>query len=132
MRFDDACVYFRTTKSHEDRFVPIDRDGGLLDELQRLKAMTMMDGGPFNCFAKNQNANDKWKRMIAKTWIPPVTMHDLRRTGISRALAAGMPVVPVMRLAGHHKIETTMRYDTQVSRDDMRKAVERLRTGDAS
>ncbi|MCH9033811.1 MAG: hypothetical protein IID42_04830, partial [Planctomycetes bacterium] len=34
--FDDSSVLFRRTKSHEDRYIPLDPAGGVLDELRRL------------------------------------------------------------------------------------------------
>jgi len=50
------------------------------------------------------------KRRAADAGIE-LTPHDLRRTFVTRALDAGVPVEKVQAAAGHSKIETTMRYD---------------------
>ncbi|HVZ33983.1 MAG TPA: site-specific integrase, partial [Polyangiaceae bacterium] len=39
------------------------------------------------------------------------TCHDLRRTAITHALAAGVPIADVATHVGHASIETTRRYD---------------------
>jgi len=57
--------------------------------------------------------------------IPHFTYHDLRRTGITRALLAGVPPITVQRLAGHREITTTMRHYAQVNNQDLRDGVER-------
>lgn len=126
VRFDDACVWFRQTKSKEDRFFPIAAGSGLLDSLRVLKAKTLQDGGPFRCFADKSNTHKKWRRVVKDAGIAPVTIHDLRRTGITRALLAGMPLVSVKELAGHESIKTTERYYLAVSKQDKRDAVARF------
>lgn len=124
--FNDRSVMFRSTKSHEDRFIPMDMHGGLLADLHKLKAKTLQDGGPFVAYRDSSNLHKKWCRIIAATEIPPVTIHDLRRTGITRALLAGMPSVVVQKLAGHKDIKTTVKYYTGVSKADLREALKRM------
>ncbi len=126
VKFDDASVLFRDTKSHENRFVPIKSALGLLDILRRLQVQTLQDGGPFTAFTDRHNLQKKWKAIVSHAKIEHVTIHDLRRTGITRALLGGMPPVAVQRLAGHKSIATTMRYYVQLDRDDLRKAVAKL------
>lgn len=125
IRFDEACVWFRNTKSHEDRFVPIVRTSPLWGSLRRLQVQTLKDAGPFLAY-KRRGVRECWDRMIREAKIEKATIHDLRRTGITRALLGGMAPVAVQAKAGHHSIETTMRYYVQVSKNDLREAVERL------
>ncbi|UCE61275.1 MAG: site-specific integrase [Phycisphaerales bacterium] len=129
VHFDDASIYFRSTKSHEDRFIPVAPESGLLDVLRRLQAMTLQDGGPFLAYGDRSNFAKKWNEVVEAADIPPITRHDLRRTGITRALLAGVPPAVVQELAGHKDIKTTMRYYAQVSRQDLRDAVSRIAVG---
>ena len=112
--------------THEDRFIPIDPSTELLDELRKLKIQTMQDGGPFVEYRDKSNTNKKWHAIVKQAEIPPITVHDLRRTGITRALLAGMPSVLVQRMAGHKNIKTTMEYYTEVTKQDLRDGVARL------
>ena len=73
------------------------------------------------------NVHKKWRRIVKAAEIPAITLHDLRRTGITRALLANMPPVVVQKLAGHRDIKTTLRYYTEVSKADLRQAVKRMR-----
>lgn len=127
VRFEDKSVLFRDTKSHEDRFVPIAESSSLLADLRRLQASTLQDGGPFVAYANPSTTTDKRLAIVKDAEIPYVTYHDLRRTGITRALLAGVPPITVQRLAGHRNIETTMRYYAQVDTQDLRDGVERAR-----
>ncbi len=126
--FDNHEVYFRSTKSHEDRFVPVE-DTNILATLRRLQAKTLQDGGPFVAYQDKSNLAKKWDRVVEDAGIPAVTRHDLRRTGITRALLAGMPPVAVQRIAGHAKITTTMDYYVEVEKQDLRDAMKRLAAG---
>ena len=126
VEFDDACVYFRSTKSHEDRFIPIDPKSGLLDVLRRLQVQTLQEGGPFRTYADRSNLNKKWKAVIKAAGIPPITVHDLRRTGITRALLASVPLVTVQKLAGHRDIKTTQKYYAEVGKEDLRAGIARV------
>ena len=94
----DRSVYFRSAKSYEDRFIPVE-DPAILDMLKRLRAKTRIDGGPFVAYSNRSDLAKKWDRIIAKADIPYLPRHDLRRTGITRALPANVPAVTVQRLA---------------------------------
>lgn len=39
--------------------------------------------------------------------------HDLRHTSVTRMVAAGMPIPEIMKISGHSKMETFLRYDNQ-------------------
>ncbi len=54
-----------------------------------------------------------------------ITFHDLRRTGISRALLDGVPPIVVQQVAGHADIKTTMEYYAEVYDGDVRSAMKR-------
>ncbi len=125
--FDDKSVVFRDTKSHEDRFVPIAESSSLLNDLRRLQAATILDGGPFAAYADHSNTAKKRAAILKDAEIPHITIHDLRRTGITRALLAGVPPITVQKLAGHRNIATTMRYYAQVDTQDLRDGVEKAR-----
>ncbi|MCH8881231.1 MAG: site-specific integrase [Planctomycetes bacterium] len=127
VRFDDKSVVFRDTKSFEDRFVPIAESSDLLDDLRRLQASTLQDGGPFVAQAQRTTTTDRRLAIVKDAEIPHFTYHDLRRTGITRALLAGVPPITVQRLAGHRNIGTTMRYYAQVDNQDLRDGVEKMR-----
>ncbi len=124
--FEEGSVCFRDTKSNEDRFVPIDNGSSLLSDLRRLKAKTMKDGGPFRSLSNASASNKKWYRILGDAGIKHITRHDLRRTGITRALVNGMPPTLVMKMAGHQNMATTMKYYAKVTQDDLRKAVAKL------
>lgn len=121
----DAAVLFRNTKSVEHRWIPIG-EPELVEALRRLQARTLKDGGPFVAYRDKSNVNKKWHAVVNAAGIPAITLHDLRRTGITRALLGNMPPVAVQKLAGHAKIETTMQYYVEVSKADLRAAVEKL------
>lgn len=123
IHFDEPGAHFRSTKSHEDRYIPIDPKSELLDTLRRLQVQTLQDGGPFARFADKSNLHKKWARIVAEAGIEHITVHDLRRTGITRALLDNMPVVVVKDLAGHQEIETTMRYYKGIKKRNLRDAV---------
>jgi len=115
VRFDDKAVVFRDTKSHQDRSVPIAESSGLLNNLRRLQAATILDGGPFVASANHCNTARKRAVILNDALIPNITIHDLRRTGITRALLAGVPHIRIQKLAGHRNITTTMRYYAEVN-----------------
>lgn len=127
VRFDDKSVTFRDTKSCEDRFIPIAESSSLLDDLRRLQASTMQDGGPFVAHAKPATTTDRRLVIVKDAEIPYFTYHDLRRTGITRALLAGVPPITVQKLAGHRNIATTMRYYVELNTQDLRDGVEKAR-----
>ena len=45
------------------------------------------------------------------------TFHDLRRTAITNWFYAGLEITEVMRLAGHSKYDTTLKYYLSVKDD---------------
>jgi integrase len=50
------------------------------------------------------------------------TFHDLRRTAITNWFYEGLEIIEVMRLAGHSKYDTTLKYYLAVKYDLIDKA----------
>ncbi|MCH7814060.1 MAG: site-specific integrase [Planctomycetes bacterium] len=121
---DEARVHFAKTKGKKDRFVPIAPE--VVVVLRRLQAQTLQAGGPF--VGMGNNINRAWSRIRKTAGVSDVTIHDLRRTYVTRLVRAGVPLPTVQKLAGHANMATTMRYYTQVDDADLRAGVEKLRT----
>lgn len=120
--FDNSTASFRDTKDKKDRRVPMDSD--VADVLRRLQAQTLQQGGPFTGMADNMSR--EWGRIRKRAGIEDVTIHDCRRSFVSRLLRAGVPLATVQRMAGHSNVGTTTKYYAQVNDGDMRAAVEKL------
>ena len=120
---DEPEVHFTKTKSHRDRIVPIEPETA--DVLQRLKAQTLSQGGPF--VGMEDNLGRCWGRVVRASGVPWISMHDLRRTYVTRLVRGGADLPAVQKLAGHANIQTTLRYYNWTSNDDLRRAVSKLR-----
>lgn len=120
---DEPHVHFTHTKSHRDRIVPIYPE--VVDALRRLQAKTLQEGGPF--IGLNDNLGRKWGLIRRKAEVEDVSIHDLRRTYVTRLIRAGVPVPHVQELAGHANAETTLTYYNQTTQHDLRDAVAKLR-----
>ena len=105
-------VLFTKTKTHRERRVPL--SARALKALRRLQVQTLQDAGPFGTSLQS-NVTRRWKRIIAEADIPYARVHDLRATFVTRAIRAGIDAKTVQTLAGHKKIETTLRYYTAAS-----------------
>ncbi|MCD6174488.1 MAG: tyrosine-type recombinase/integrase [Planctomycetes bacterium] len=55
------------------------------------------------------------------------TFHDIRRTAITNWFYAGLEITEVMRLAGHSKYDTTLKYYLSVSDDLVDRARQAVR-----
>ncbi len=124
--FDGGSVVFRDTKSGEDRYVPIKASSGVMDDLRRLQAQTMQDGGPFVSGVSLVTLRSRWLRALGKAGVKPLTFHDLRRTCLTRLALANMAPPALMKLAGHRNMKTTMMYYVEVQNDDLRDALARV------
>ena len=120
---DEPQVHFSRTKSHRDRIVPINPED--VTVLRRLQAQTLRDGGPF--MGMTGNIDNQWYRILSNAGLSGISIHDLRRTYVTRLIRAGVPLPTVQSLAGHSSINTTLRYYNWVSGDDKREAVKKLR-----
>lgn len=128
---EEPGVLFRATKSHENRYVPIRQDSPVVDTLRRLRLRFESAGraGPFAVYADKSNFHKRWGKIIEDAGIEALAPHDLRRTGITRALLDNVPITVVTDLAGHKNITTTMRYYKGIKRRDLRAAIERRKIG---
>jgi integrase len=59
----------------------------------------------------SQSVLDILGRRGREAGLPDFAPHDLRRTAITRLLAAGVDLHTVSRFAGHANVQTTARYD---------------------
>lgn len=118
-------VTFTHTKGKRDRTVPINDTPELVSMVRRLQAQTLQDGGPFVGLA--DNLGRMWGRIVREAGIEPITMHDLRRTYVTRLIRASVPLPTVQKLAGHANITTTIEHYNEVSTDDLRAGVAKLR-----
>ncbi|MCH8242709.1 MAG: site-specific integrase [Planctomycetes bacterium] len=121
--FEGERVHFANTKGKRDRYVPV--TGEVLSMLRRLQAQTLRDGGPFVGMARGMQT--AWDDLITEAKVEGITLHDLRRTYVTRLIRAGVPLPTVQKLAGHSSIQTTLRYYNWVSDDDMRDGVAKLK-----
>jgi integrase len=67
-----------------------------------------------------QSVSKSWYTALAKAGIEDLRFHDLRGTGITRMLDAGVPAPIVMNFSGHKKFETFKKYvkkDRQIMND---------------
>ena len=92
--------------------------------LRRVKLQTMQDGGPF--VGLNRSWQRRWDKLLKVSEVDHVTLHDLRRTYITRLIRAGVPLPTVQKLAGHVSITTTLKYYNAVNREDLRAGVKLL------
>ena len=63
------------------------------------------------------NFSDMFGDIKKKAGIKSGTFHDLRRTAITNWFYEGLEITEVMRLAGHSKYDTTLRYYLAVKDD---------------
>lgn len=122
---DDLSVTFTATKGKRDRRGFL--DAASVADLRTLQAQTMLAGGPF--VGLNANLGHKWSRIITKAGIADLTIHDLRRTAISRLCRSGAKMPAIQRLAGHASITTTAKHYIRVADEDLRKAAKNIRKG---
>jgi integrase len=66
-----------------------------------------------------------WATVMKKAGIKNFRFHDLRHTAITRMVEKAIPLTVVREIAGHSKIETTMRY-THISSKQKIEAIEVL------
>lgn len=121
-------VRLTKTKGKRNRTVYIDAD--LIDDLQALKSEALKGDvirladsrGPFA--GLRNNLGRTWRRIVRKAMVLGLSIHDLRRTYITRQIQAGTPLPTVQRLAGHADIKTTLKFYNLVAEDDLKAAVQ--------
>lgn len=120
--FKSPSVLFTETKGKRDRIVPVNAD--VLETLRKLQPSTLIAGGPFIGMA--DNLGREWGRIRAEAGLEDVSLHDLRRSYVTRLIRAGVPLPTVQRLCGHADIKTTLTHYNWVSDDDLREGVAKL------
>ena len=122
MDLDEGKIHLTHTKGKQDRSVPIAPE--TVGVLRRLLPQTLKQGGPF--IGMGHNINRAWKRIRDKAGVHDATIHDLRRTFVTRALRSGADVDVVRRMVGHASLDTTMTYYAWANDGDLRKAGKKM------
>lgn len=124
---DGASIHVTRTKGKRDRLVPVNPEIAAM--LRKLYVQTQQDGGPFAAIAAN--IDRIWERSCLQAKVEGATIHDLRRTCITRLIRAGVPLPTVQKLVGHADIKTTLKFYNWTSEQDMREGVAKLRRDEA-
>lgn len=120
---DGASILLTETKGRRDRRVPLTPES--VATLQRLKAKTLRSGGPF--VELQHNAGREWNEIRTAAKLPDVSIHDLRRTALTRMALCSVPMSVLQRIAGHAAISTTATFYIGLGSDDLRQAVNTVR-----
>lgn len=111
---DVITILATNTKTQRERLVPLTQRTA--DELVRIKAFSDSER-PFQ-FA---NFKRSWRTAKRLAGIEDLRFHDLRRTAITRWIQRGLPIAIAGKIAGHSRLETTMKHyaatDTEMVRD---------------
>jgi integrase len=114
------------TKSGKPRVIPINEVlFSILGDLKKKSSksdyafMNLETGKPF------QDVKRSFNHAVKKAGIRGLRFHDLRHTFASRLVAAGVDLITVKELLGHHSVRMTERY-THSSTDQKRRAVASL------
>jgi len=103
-----AVIQEYNAKTQKERTVPLSNRA--FEALQRIRAgKTLEEWMSDRIFGVN-NVYRSWYTALDKTEIKDLHFHDLRGTGITRMLDAGLPESIVMKFSGHDKYETFMKY----------------------
>lgn len=121
--FEGKSVLFIETKGRRDRRVPI--DDADVDILRRLQAQTLAEGGPFAGMGGAMQR--RWDKIVETAGIDRATLHDCRRTALTRLALHGVPMAVLQRVAGHSSISTTSTFYVGLGDGDIREAVKSAR-----
>ena len=81
-------------------------------------------------FGIANNVRKSFAAVCKSAKISGVRLHDLRHTGITRMIAAGIPTPEVMKISGHSQVSTFLRY-LNPTNEAMNRAAELLTTYNA-
>lgn len=127
MDLSKRIIRLEKTKSGKPRLVPI--NGYLFAVLMKQKHTNGTDeyvfpnpktGGPL------QDVKRSFHSAVKKAGIQGLRFHDLRHTFASRLVEAGVDLITVKELLGHHSVKVTERY-THSNAEQKKLAVECLR-----
>lgn len=108
VNFDYNFIHVLKSKSGKERKIPIS------DKL--LKILQVMPRNFEYVFVNEETGKpyvdikNSWRTVCKDAKVNDFRFHDLRHTAITRMVEAGVPLPVVKEIAGHSKIETTMRY----------------------
>jgi integrase len=127
--FDNREIKVENTKSGKPRSIPI--NDLLCATLRNEKRQT--GNSPFvfpNPKTKKPYVDVKksFAEAVKDAKIPSLRFHDTRHTFASRLVAAGVDLITVKELLGHHSVRVTERY-THTNAEQKRNAVEGLASG---
>jgi integrase len=126
-RADAIAAYSdRKREIREGRYVP-PRSGGLTltfrdlaerameyASLEKLASLHLANHTPYVCPETQSDTQKDWRRWfedaLKEAGIKDFRWHDLRHTFASRLVMAGVPLLTVKELLGHHSITMTERY----------------------
>ena len=120
--FDGQKIHFANTKGKRDRLIPV--KSAVLDVLRRLQAQTLLVGGPF--VGMDKAMQRRWDKIVRVAGVKAITLHDSRRTFITRLIRAGIPLPTVQKPAGHSDIKTTLVFYNWTSEQDLLNGIDRL------
>lgn len=110
------------SKTLRSRLVPI--TSRLNAELQKLKNNGIFTEADDRVFGMD-SAKKSFYTALEKAEIKEFRFHDLRGTGITRLLRAGIPAAEVMKISGHTQWKTFMRY-VKLDDDTMQRSKDAL------
>lgn len=71
----------------------------------------------------HDNLGRAWRRIVRKAGILDLSIHDLRRTYITRQIQDGVPLPTVQRPEGHADIKRALKFYDLVAEEDLRAAL---------
>lgn len=108
INFEYEYIHILESKSGKERKIPISKKlMKILKNLPRTSEYVFINpetGKPYT------DIKHSWQTVMEAAGIENFRFHDLRHTAITRMVEKGIPLPVVKEIAGHSKIETTMRY----------------------
>ena len=109
INFDFGFIELLETKSGKSRQIPISKKLlEVLNSLPRISEYVFVNPKTMKPYVDIKKA---WQAVLKDAKIENFRFHDLRHTAITRMVEKGIPLPVVQEIAGHTKIETTMRYN---------------------
>lgn len=123
INFEYEYIHILESKSGKARKIPISKKlMNIFKKLPRVSEYVFINpetGKPYT------DIKHSWQTVMEAAGIENFRFHDLRHTAITRMVEKGIPLPVVKEIAGHSKIETTMRY-THTSTKQKIEAIEVL------
>lgn len=107
---DKNVISVQALNSKTGRYRKVQITSRLRLELEELKKVTFISGKDDRVFGIESSTKKAFYTAMKNAGITDFRFHDLRGTGITRLLRAGMPAAEVMKISGHTQWKTFMRY----------------------